>query len=118
MTREDEPNVGLVSAAHLAAGYECARRIRNGETIVDAARYIRVRGEKLTREHAALWASLPDPDPIDFARALEPGIGSTAVQVAQPTRVVDGVTHRFLTGSGWCPPLPVNRYPDESDSDD
>jgi hypothetical protein len=95
----------------LAAAYECARRIRNGEAIVDSARYVRVRGEKLTREHGALWAALPDADPIDFARALEPGIGSTAVQVTQPTRVVDGVTHRFLPGTGWCPPLPGASWP-------
>lgn len=93
----------LVSAVTLAASYEAARRIRNGEEISDVARYVRVRAERLSRDHARLWATLPDPDPIDFARSLEPGLASTIAPTPTTTRDTDGRLHRFLSGSGAVP---------------
>ena len=106
MTRENEPQPALIAACHLIAAYEAARRIRAGDEINDPARYIRVRGERMVREHAALWALLPDADPIDFARAEEPGIGGASAAPVQTTGVIDGTEHRFIVGTGWCPPLP------------
>lgn len=110
MTHASEPHPGLVSAAFLAAAHECARRIRQGDDIVDVPRYVRVRGEKLTRDHARLWAAMPDADPIDFAKALEPGLSSNPVPTTPPVRVINGVEHRHILGTGWCPPLPIDAY--------
>lgn len=100
MTRETP--TGLIAGCALAASHEAARRIRNGDTIDDPAQYVRIRTEKLTRQHATLWATLPDPDPIDFARALEPALGGAATEPPATMRTLpDGTRQRFLPGTGW-----------------
>lgn len=95
------------------ASYEAARRLRAGDEIRDVLAYISIRSKRIARDNASLWALLPDPDPIDFARAMEPGIGGPASEQVQTTRVIDGVEHRFILGTGWCPPLPLSAYPKE-----
>ena len=107
MTHASEPNQALAAAAHLIASFEAARRIRGGENFPDVARYVRIRAEKLAREHARLFASIPNCDPIDFARGIEPLLGASVATTTARVRVVDGVEHRFMSGTGWVPPLPM-----------
>lgn len=90
----------LIAACTLAAAHEAARRIRQGETLTDIPRYVRTRTERMVRDHAALWATLPDPDPIDFARAIEPAGGTTQAPATVRT-LDDGTQQRFLPGTGW-----------------
>jgi hypothetical protein len=96
----------LTAAMTLVAAYEACRRLRAGDDIDDPAKYVRIRAERLSRDNARLFASMPDPDPLDFARGIEPRLAGNAEPEAPKIRVINGVEHRHIIGTGWCPPLP------------
>ena len=102
-TRGAEPR--LIAAAHLLAAAEAARRIRNGDQLDDVARYVRIRAERLARDHAPLYAALAacePPDPLDMARGIDPDLAGPAAAAPATTRTLDdGTVQRFIPGTGW-----------------
>lgn len=100
----------LTAAMTLVAAFECARRLRAGDAIDDVPKYVRIRAERLSRDNARLFASMPDSDPLDFARGVEPRLAGEAEPSTPHIRVINGTEHRHILGTGWCPPLPIEAY--------
>ena len=107
--RTDDPR--LMFAAFLVAATGASRNPQSD--IRNPSGYIVGSANAVLRSHGETWraviASQPNATAEDLAYAVHTPYGAS-VPAPSNVRVVNGVEHRFMPGSGWCPPLPLSEY--------